>query len=319
MTKLFISYSRKDIDAVRKLTQAFSAQGMEFWIDWEGIPPTVDWWPEVEKGIEESDIFVFNISPDSINSKVCRQEIEHAVKNGKRLVPLVLRDVQADECPPEISSHNWIFFRPQDDFEQSLKKLTTAIKTDYAWVEAHRQIQMDALEWDRNSREGSFLLRGQELRDAELQLARNSSKEPHPTDLQREYLILSRQAVDRQRRTLMTVALTGAVIMAALAVYGFWQANLAQQQTRIAHLREVAAQSALLRDHRLQTSLLLGVEAFRQLGSNPQTLGLLLDNTRSHPQLDRYLIGHSGAVNSVAFSPDGKTIASGGADKTIIL
>ncbi len=68
MARLFISYSRKDIDAVRKLTQAFSDQGMECWVDWEDIPPTVDWWQEVEKGIEESDIFVFNISPDSVGS-----------------------------------------------------------------------------------------------------------------------------------------------------------------------------------------------------------------------------------------------------------
>jgi WD40 repeat protein len=319
LTKLFISYSRKDIEAVRKLTQAFSEQGMEFWIDWEGIPPTVDWWREIEKGIEEADIFVFNISPDSVNSKVCDQEIQYAVKNGKRLVPLVLRDVQAEDCLPEIRSLNWIYFRAQDDFDQSLKKITTAIQTDYEWVQTHRQIQVKALEWERNNREGSFLLRGKELREAELQLARNSSKEPHPTDLQREYLILSRQAVDRQRRIITIIAITGAVIMAALAVFGFLQANLAEERARISHLREVAAQSALIRDQRLQTSLLLGVEVFRQLGSNPQTLGLLLDNAESHPQVSQYLVGHSGAVNSVAFSPNGEMITSGSADKSIIL
>jgi len=71
MPSLFISYSRKDIEVARKLTEAFKDQDLDVWIDWEGIAPTVDWWQEIEKGIEEADIFLFLISPDSAKSKVC--------------------------------------------------------------------------------------------------------------------------------------------------------------------------------------------------------------------------------------------------------
>jgi len=38
MASVFISYSRKDIDAARKLTEAFKGQDLDFWIDWEDIP-----------------------------------------------------------------------------------------------------------------------------------------------------------------------------------------------------------------------------------------------------------------------------------------
>jgi len=106
MASLFISYSRKDIDFARKLTEAFKGQDLDFWIDWEGIPPTVDWWKEIQKGIEEADIFLFLISPDSVKSKVCNQEIDHAVINGKRLIPLVVRDIQAEEAPAKLASLN---------------------------------------------------------------------------------------------------------------------------------------------------------------------------------------------------------------------
>ena len=75
MTSLFISYSRKDTDCARRLTEAFKGQEFDFWIDWEGIPPTVDWWQEIEKGIEEADIFLFLISPDSCASEVCGRAI----------------------------------------------------------------------------------------------------------------------------------------------------------------------------------------------------------------------------------------------------
>jgi hypothetical protein len=70
MPRLFISYSRKDIVSARQLTEAFSTLGIAFWIDWEGIPLTVDWWKEIEKGIEEADLFLFLISPDSAQSRV---------------------------------------------------------------------------------------------------------------------------------------------------------------------------------------------------------------------------------------------------------
>src|SRR5512138_1060239 len=102
MTSLFISYSRRDIEVARKLTQAFKEQELDFWIDWEGIPPTVDWWKEIEKGIEEADIFLFLLSPDSAISKVCKREIEHAAQNGKRLIPVVIRDLKTDEAPFEL-------------------------------------------------------------------------------------------------------------------------------------------------------------------------------------------------------------------------
>ena len=94
MAKVFVSYSRKDIDFARRLTMELKKSELDFWIDWEGIPPTVDWWKEIEKGIEEADIFLFLISPDSASSKVCGMEIDTAVKNAKRIIPLVVRDIK---------------------------------------------------------------------------------------------------------------------------------------------------------------------------------------------------------------------------------
>src|SRR5215510_4548701 len=200
MASLFISYSRKDIESARKLTQAFKSQDLDFWIDWEGIPPTADWWKQIEKGIEEADIFLFLISPDAVKSKVCEREIEHAAKNGKRLIPIIVRDIKGEEAPKELGDLNWIFIREDDDFNSAFGMLITAIKTDYDWTQTHRQLQVKALEWERSGHENSFLLRGKELQDAEFQLATNTSKEPYPTDLQREYILRSRQSTDRQRR-----------------------------------------------------------------------------------------------------------------------
>jgi len=216
MASLFISYSRKDIDFARKLTEAFKGQELDFWIDWAGIPPTVDWWQEIEKGIEEADIFVFLLSPDSAKSKVCKREIEHAIKNGKRLIPIVVRDVNAAQTPSELQSLNWIFLRENDNFSDALGKLMTAIKTDYGWVQTHRKLQVKALEWERSEHENSFLLRGKELQDAEFQLAANSSKEPFPTRLQHEFVFNSKKERVRQQRIVISIITVIVFIIAGL-------------------------------------------------------------------------------------------------------
>jgi len=110
MAKAFVSYSRKDIEFAKHLTGELQKSEMDFWIDWEGIPPTVDWWKEIQKGIEEADVFLFLMSPDSAKSEVCGQEIETAIKNGKRLIPLVVREIAWSDTPPHLEHLNYIFF-----------------------------------------------------------------------------------------------------------------------------------------------------------------------------------------------------------------
>ncbi len=181
MKQLFISYSRKDTEFARRLTDSFAAQNMEAWVDWQDIPPSVDWMKEIQMGIEQADIFLLIVSPDSIRSEICAQEVDHAVLNGKRLIPVIARDVDAKEVPSTISHLNWIFFsRPQDVYEEAFEKLLTAIQTDYGWVQVHKRLQVKALEWERNSHENSSLLRGKDLQDAESELTINGGKEPSP-------------------------------------------------------------------------------------------------------------------------------------------
>jgi WD40 repeat protein len=343
MAKVFISYSRKDIDFAKRLTGELQKSELDFWIDWEGIPPTVDWWREIEKGIEESDAFLFLISPDSSNSEVCRQEIEYAAKNGKRLIPIVVQEIDWQETPPQLGHLNYIFFNRDDDFQTAINKLKKAIQTDYEWAATHGRLQVRALEWDRKNQEKSYLLRGRDLDEAELQLAINSSKDPYPTDLQREYVFNSRKSTERQRRLVISISVAGAISLFLLAVFGFTQAgeankNLTAAQTaeavavaneeeaklqaRISRIGELSAQSISLTDKNFFTSLLLAVEAYKGTNGNIDSLQVqsaLLQSGQKNPNLIQFLYGHSDAVNKVAFSPDGKFLASGSADNTIII
>jgi len=279
MAKVFVSYSRKDIEFAKQLTAELTKSDLDFWIDWEGIPPTVDWWKEIEKGIEEADVFLFLISPDSAKSKICGQEIDTAVKNGKRIIPIVVREIEWEDTPPQLGHLNYIFFSRNDDFDTAVRKLMTAIHTDYEWAATHRRLQVKALEWERKNKENSFLLRGKDLQEAEQQLATNSSKEPYPTDLQREYVFASRQetnrqqlAEDKRRRNITRISIAGVIALAALAVFGFYQAGQASNNAATAQANLVVAQTAqvdaqnkqVLADNNAATAVANEAEAKRQ-------------------------------------------------------
>jgi len=117
MAKLFVYYSRKDSVAARKLIESFKSIQQDVWVDWESIPPAVDWLEQIFRGIEEADAFIFLISPDSIVSEVCKVEIGRAALNNKRIIPIVLRDVDPKDTIESIRKLNWNFIRETDNFE----------------------------------------------------------------------------------------------------------------------------------------------------------------------------------------------------------
>src|SRR5262249_40526142 len=81
---------------------------------------------------------------------------------------------------------------------------------------------------------------------------------------------------------------------------------------------ELAAESATHLDDHLDLSLLLATEATRA-APTLQARGSLLVAKARVPWLIAFLPGHTSGVYSVAFRPNGKTLASGSNDDTIRL
>ncbi|HEX2908956.1 MAG TPA: toll/interleukin-1 receptor domain-containing protein, partial [Phototrophicaceae bacterium] len=71
MPDVFISYSRKDKEFVRRLVKRLADQNYDVWVDFEDIPAATDWWAEICQGIEGSHTTLYVISPDSLESEYC--------------------------------------------------------------------------------------------------------------------------------------------------------------------------------------------------------------------------------------------------------
>jgi WD40 repeat protein len=239
MTGIFISYSRKDSVIARKLMEEFKTIDLDVWVDWEDIPPAVDWLDQVLQGIEQADVFIFLVSPDSAASEVCKVEVEHARKNHKRIIPILVRDVDAKTVVSTIRDLNWIYLREQDDFKAGLEKITVAINLDLEWVQEHRRLQVRALEWDRK-KDTSLLLRGRDLQNARKMIASAEKNDPKPSYLQKMYIEYS-QRDERLRTTWWISAASAIMIMIVLSFLAVSQWRQASANEKIAQQQKVLA------------------------------------------------------------------------------
>ena len=239
MAKLFVSYSRKDSIAARRLIEALSSIEQDVWVDWESIPPAVDWLEQIFRGIEEADAFIFLISPDSIASEVCKVEIGRAALHNKRIIPIVLRDVVPNNTHENIRKLNWTFLRESDNFEEGLQKVKTAIELDLDWLEEHRRLLVRSLEWHRK-KDVSLLLRGRDLRNAQRMVATATAKDPIPTELQQAFILHSRRS--ERNRTIAWIATgTALLIMAFLWNTAVKERGKAIENEKIALVNEQLA------------------------------------------------------------------------------
>jgi WD40 repeat protein len=254
MSHIFISYSRKDIDFAQKIVTILAENNLDTWIDWKSIPKGEKWLDEIYFGIEGADAFLFLISPDSVKSEYCNKEIDHAVKNGKRILPIVIRDTDRKDIHPEINKRNWVFCREgEDDFNKVIEETHNTIHTDYEWLKYHTRLQVKALEWERNQ-DASRLLRGKELKEEEQRFAIiTSQKDPQPTDLQRIFIQESREhtRTTRRRNSMVLILVILTISFLSASSYFLWEysnneslrANQEATQRSVAELAESEARA----------------------------------------------------------------------------
>jgi WD40 repeat protein len=229
-TKIFISYSRKNKLFVRKLNDAIDQNGIEAWVDWEGIPLSSDWMEEITTAIRASDAFVFVISPDSLKSKVCMDELEQGIKFNKKIIPVLYAEPRkGQEVHPKLASTNWVYMRPKkDDFKATVPKLIEAIQTDLGWVRQHTRLLQRATEWNARNRNKSYVLQGTDLEEGERWMTESTAaQERVVVPLQAEYISTSRKVAAQKQRNL-TIGIGIALLVSVfMGVYAFMQRGVA--------------------------------------------------------------------------------------------
>lgn len=111
MAHFFISYSRKNEQAVRALARDVEALGHDVWIDHE-LTGGQAWWDEILLRIRACGVFVFALSPPSLDSTACKRELRYAEALDKRILPVLLTDgVSTNLLPPALSTIQYVDYR----------------------------------------------------------------------------------------------------------------------------------------------------------------------------------------------------------------
>ncbi len=216
--------------------------------------------------------------------------------------------------------------------------LDTATADITAALRTARVVEQAAAEWTSAGRTEHYLWDDKRLTDtlATLGITSNGGH-PNPVaplveldDEAQAFLNATTQRVhatkerERRRRTRTTTVLSTLLVLALIAsVVAFQQRGTAQTQRGAAQTQrdnaifnQITAQADRLRSTDLSLAAQLDLTAYRMRPTlNLRTALITAGNTA----LSTPLTGHTSGVTSVAFSPDGHTLASGSADQTVRL
>ncbi|MDJ0737617.1 MAG: caspase family protein [Nostocaceae cyanobacterium] len=192
-----------------------------------------------------------------------------------------------------------------------------------------RQIEQATNLWKQNGEQSDFLLQGVRLGEAE-EIYINYTDELS-VDVQRFIAAClaerKRQQLEQKKRLRQAQIAVAVISVLGVTATGF--GGLAYFKQQAAQIREIAAlnasSSALLLSHQQLESLIASLKAGKQLKQEffapakdiqLATVATLQQAISQTLEVNR-LQGHSQQVNAIAFSPDGKMIASASDDNTV--
>jgi WD40 repeat protein len=187
----------------------------------------------------------------------------------------------------------------------------------------HRRLTLAAREWRALGDDAGALYRGARLANV---AAWARERDGELSDLEREFLTASSdaeqsalRAVRRRTRRLQALAASLAILTAVAgiaAVLALQAADRATSERRTALSRSLATLALATANEDFDQAALLGAEAYR-LSPTIEARNALLTLIPGLAQAEGSLTGHAGTVSEIAFSPDGRTIATAG-DKVVL-
>ena len=91
MKRVFVSYSRNNLDVITQLIQDVQAVGIDTWHD-QTLTGGQRWWDNILANIRGCDVFICALSPESWDSEACKSELAYAVALNKTILPVLVAD-----------------------------------------------------------------------------------------------------------------------------------------------------------------------------------------------------------------------------------
>ena len=123
MDKIFISYSRKDIDFARKLAGDLEKAGYDVWWDITDLRGGDDWVRSIPANIGNSKHMIVVLTPNSVESEWVRKEYTQALSLRKKIIPIMLVPTPVPFALNTINFVNFATGEYEDNFKNLLSPL----------------------------------------------------------------------------------------------------------------------------------------------------------------------------------------------------
>lgn len=211
-------------------------------------------------------------------------------------------------------------------------RLKAWIQEDRSHSALRQQIETDAVHWEEADRNQSLLYNRGRL---DLLTEHAVTRSERGSDVDRtgvetvaasltpaaaDFLEASVRQVGRQawrKRTVMTALVLSTVVAVAMGVMALGAKSRAEEERSAAQFQQVVALADALRESDPTTSAQLSLAAWRMRPGSDDAFSRLVA-TENTP-ISRSLTGHTGPVYGVAFSADGRTVATASDDRSVRL
>ncbi len=205
MTEAFLSYATEDMVLREEIQKSLTRRNITTWTNKGDIHTGEIYGRAINAGIEQADNFIFLISPQSIASKYCMLELEHAANYHKRIIPIYLRTIPNEDFPKILQPLQYIDFRKafadEAVYQKSMEQLLVEINKEKRYFEQHKTFLTQALRWEQQNQNQSILLRGYNLEQAKTWLKLGKQRSTHQPTTLHEAFILESDAKSTQLNT----------------------------------------------------------------------------------------------------------------------
>ena len=125
---LFLSYSRSNIEMMRKVRAQIIYEGFKVWTDERLKPGTAEWQQVIETAIKDSGGLVVLMTPQSKASTWVNHEIDRALHFAKCIYPVLAAGDDDSAVPARIANIQRVDIR--DDMFAAIRSLGSAVRTN---------------------------------------------------------------------------------------------------------------------------------------------------------------------------------------------
>jgi hypothetical protein len=112
--RVFVSYGREDTGVAGVVTEDLRELGHEVWYDRE-LTGGQNWWHSILQQIRECDLFIFILTPSSLESEACAREWNYAASVRRRILPVLCAlNVKVNLLPPALAELQFVNACVQD-------------------------------------------------------------------------------------------------------------------------------------------------------------------------------------------------------------